>query len=285
MSKNQDSVCLVCHSGALTPILELKAFPLYFGALPKKDVASRDEYPLTIVKCENCMHVQQVSAVDENIMNKVYEADYYNCPCPTGTNMGVSEIEKFYKFFLQVNSKPRKLLEIGCFDGYLLHKLKSNVCDVYGIDPSTVTQKARRDFPAGRIVNAFYDEESFQDTKFDGCKFMGVDFRRIDTFILTFKFEKCLIDGCNFSDLILQGVDFLESDVKNCFYSKTDLTGCTFSGSDLSKTEFHDCDLTEVDFRQAINYSINPDTNKFKKTKFSSPEVISLLHYKDIIID
>ena len=103
MSKNQDSVCLVCHSGALTPILELKAFPLYFGALPKKDVASRDEYPLTIVKCENCMHVQQVSAVDENIMNKVYEADYYNCPCPTGTNMGVSEIEKFYKFFVLLN--------------------------------------------------------------------------------------------------------------------------------------------------------------------------------------
>jgi hypothetical protein len=47
----------------------------------------------------------------------------------------------------------------------------------------------------------------------------------------------------------------------------------------------HYADLRKANFRGAVNYSINPLTNKLLKAKFSRPEVMTLLDHLEILID
>src|SRR3990167_1961050 len=166
--------CIVCENSKLSSLLHIDAFPLYFGALPKDYRSSVENHPLSIAICEQCTLVQQIQCVDETIMNKVYEADYYNCPSPTGSGMGVSEIQKFSHFFNSIALKKGKLLEIACFDGYLLNKFRKNGWDVYGIDPSTATAQIVDLYPTDKIKNSFFTETSFPNEIFDVIVFRNL---------------------------------------------------------------------------------------------------------------
>jgi uncharacterized protein YjbI with pentapeptide repeats len=61
--------------------------------------------------------------------------------------------------------------------------------------------------------------------------------------------------------------------------------GADFGKSDLTGSTFHNSNLSKANFIGAINYSINPLTNKLSKAKFSKPEALSLLDHLDIIIE
>lgn len=67
-------------------------------------------------------------------------------------------------------------------------------------------------------------------------------------------------------------------------FMNTQLSRAAFTRTDLEKTLFHHCDLSYADFSTALNYGINPQSNKITKTKFSLPEAVSLLQALDIII-
>lgn len=164
---NKNYFCIVCNSANFLILLHLDSFPLYFGALPKNYHSTVSQYPLTIALCKECNLVQQTDRVEESIMNNVYEADYYNCPSPTGSGMGICEIQKFYHFFNSIKLNKGKLLEIGCFDGYLLNELQKEEWDVYGIDPSNATTNIVNNFPTGHIKSSFFDNKSFPNELFD----------------------------------------------------------------------------------------------------------------------
>jgi uncharacterized protein YjbI with pentapeptide repeats len=100
-----------------------------------------------------------------------------------------------------------------------------------------------------------------------------------------FYFEDCLLNDSSFYKLKLKKTSF-----KNCVLHYVDFTEC-----DLTNAIFHNCDLKDAtfdrtimekaDFRTAFNYSIDPQSNKIKKAKFSLPAVTGLLDKLDIQID
>lgn len=118
---------------------------------------------------------------------------------------------------------------------------------------------------------------------FEGCKFLNVDFRKCKGF-LDMRFENCVFDSCNFSDLTLKQQAFVACELRRCTYIHTNLVAADFSHSDLSESLFHDCDLTRADFSRAKNYAIDPTGNKVAKAKFSLPEAVSLLRGFDIVL-
>ena len=117
--------CLVCKGTDFIELLHLEQFPIFFGAVHSEKISKVECFPLTIAICDQCSLVQQINLLEEKILNEVYTAEYYNCPSPLMTGMGISEIDKFYSFFQSCKLTPSKLLEIACFDGYLLEKLKN----------------------------------------------------------------------------------------------------------------------------------------------------------------
>lgn len=78
-----------------------------------------------------------------------------------------------------------------------------------------------------------------------------------------------------FSNCTLREVDF----------TNTDLTEAVFLDCDLMKAHFENTILDKADFTTAFNFSLNPDNNRLKKTKFSRETVTGLLHHLDILIE
>ena len=136
--------CLSCSSFKLKKLYFQKKFPILFGAVPivKKDTVK--SYPIEISVCENCGLVQQSKIPEKKIIDEIYTADYYSCPSPINSGLGVREIEKFYNFFKQCKNDHKRVLEIASFDGYLLNKLSKLGWDVYGCAPSPMSKKAKK---------------------------------------------------------------------------------------------------------------------------------------------
>lgn len=83
--------------------------------------------------------------------------------------------------------------------------------------------------------------------------------------------------------------------VKNIFPEKGEYENCRFIICDFSDSLFDNCDLTratidktvreKVDFRTSYNYSIDPEMNRIKETKFSIYGIPGLLEKCDLIMD
>ena len=76
-----------------------------------------------------------------------------------------------------------------------------------------------------------------------------------------------------------------DCEVKDVDFSEADLNHGDFKNTDFEKTRFVKTNLSEADFKGAKNYLINPTINTLKKTRFSYPEVLTLLNGLDIIIE
>lgn len=123
-----------------------------------------------------------------------------------------------------------------------------------------------------------------QEIAFTKCKLVGVDFTKCDPTFLSLQFQECVLDTCNLSDLDLKWTSFQKCILRETYFINANLTSANFEGADLKGSTFHNSNLSKANFRNAINYSINPLTNKIAKATFSRPEVMSLLDHLDITI-
>ena len=68
-------------------------------------------------------------------------------------------------------------------------------------------------------------------------------------------------------------------------FSESDLTGAIFENCDLLQTTFFHTNLEQANFTSAFNYSINPETNRLRKARFSLLGLIGLLDTYGIEIE
>lgn len=124
----------------------------------------------------------------------------------------------------------------------------------------------------------------FSGLAFTGCKLMGIDWTRAHR-LENAVFKNCHLDYSNFRFLKIPKTKMSDCMVKDADFSEADLSNGDFKNSDFEKSRFVKTNLTGADFKGAKNYSIDPCANILKKTRFSYPEVISLLNNLDIIIE
>ena len=166
--------CLSCQNKRFNSLVNLEKFPIYWGALAKKFIHRIKYYPLKIGECENCGLVQQTKILSKKIMDKIYETENYLCPSPEKSGMGKREILKFYDFFRKKNLSKGKILEIACYDCYLLKTMYRDNWDVYGCDPSIDTKNFLKNFPKGRVKKQFFDKSSYSKGTFDTIIFRNL---------------------------------------------------------------------------------------------------------------
>ena len=148
-------------------IYSIKEFPLFFGAIPKSKVNIIKKYPLEISICNYCGLTQQTKLVNQSVLNTIYTANYYSCPCPHKSGMGIREIKKFLNFFYNCKNHPGKILEIGCFDGYVIKELARKNWDVYGCDPSPSINNVIKIFGKKKIKKTFFSSTTYPKKCFD----------------------------------------------------------------------------------------------------------------------
>ena len=130
---------------------------------------------------------------------------------------------------------------------------------------------------------------SFQEARFEDCKLVGVNWidahwpRRGGLNSLTFL--RCILSHSTFAGLSLKRMTLKDCTAIDVVFSDADLTETDCTGTDFSESRFFHTNLTKADFRGATGYSIAPDQNTLRKTRFSLPEAISLLHSLDIVLE
>ncbi|MEM7115674.1 MAG: pentapeptide repeat-containing protein [Chloroflexota bacterium] len=129
---------------------------------------------------------------------------------------------------------------------------------------------------------------SFLATRFESCKLIGVDWTRADWNPIRrdspISFLSCTLNHSTFIGLNLCRLQLTESMAANVDFREANLSRASFANTDLLDSLFLNTNMTGADLSQARQYTIAPQHNNLKQTKFSLPEAMSLLYNLDIVL-
>ena len=127
-------------------------------------------------------------------------------------------------------------------------------------------------------------DTSFIDVEFSNCKMIGIDWTEAIK-PLSFAFDACKLNSSIFIEMDIRNTKMTNCEIHDIDFDSANLTKVQLNNSDLKGCKFLNTDLSFADLSGAINYDINPNRNKLKKTKFTLPEALSLMNYFDVIIE
>lgn len=168
--------CNVCNRDDISPFLHLRELPLILRPLStevKQNLKENNNIPATMPLkmgiCGNCGHMILQCRPTDDILNNIYENLYVAYPSGLDLGFATTDADDFLSDFRQHigNELPKgsRILEIGCYDGYILSHLSRNGFDVVGCDPSEGADIGRkRGIP---IIREFYSPDLFPRNHFN----------------------------------------------------------------------------------------------------------------------
>lgn len=125
----------------------------------------------------------------------------------------------------------------------------------------------------------------FRDVKFSNCKMLGIHFENCNQFGLAVSFSNCNLAHSSFYQTKLKRTVFKNCNLAEVNFTESDMRNSLFENCDFSNAHFENTDLENADFRSSYNYSIDPESNRIKKARFSLSGLPGLLGKYDIQID
>ena len=108
------------------------------------------KYPLTLCFCESCFALQIKEKVDSETLFRNYF--YFTSTNQTIKNHFTSYIDEVAERF-----KPKRVIEFGCNDGFILSKLADKGIEAIGVDPARNVIESIEDVRVS-TVNDFFNE-------------------------------------------------------------------------------------------------------------------------------
>ena len=166
--------CPVCKSLEIKELFLKKNFPYFTSPLSSQKLNKLNKIlknkkktqDLNVVYCISCTHVFLKNIPDTKTLNELYNK-FYNYPSPLKKGFEPTRDNKFLKIFNEQKKmfkSQSKVLEIGCFDGYILSKIKSQF-NVHGCDPSPGALIGRKQ--GLNIERSFFGKDTFGKKTFD----------------------------------------------------------------------------------------------------------------------
>ena len=126
---------------------------------------------------------------------------------------------------------------------------------------------------------------ALRDVRFKECKQLGSRFDHCNKMLLSFSFHNCILNFSSFFALNLKGIIFKDCQMHEVDLVQAEMNNACFKGSDLLHAMFDHTALEGADFRDAVNFSIDPENNRIKKSKFSSNGLSGLLDKYNLQIE
>lgn len=166
--------CKYCGNRDILPFYK-STYPLYslpLEKIKKNKVLSEGDSSFSLITvltyyyCGTCGFIfSNISKKENEIINQIYSR-LYNHISPLASNIATSEIDSYVKNLNLFLSKIKSVLEIGCFDGYILYQLQKRGIKVLGIDPSETGVKIAKDHGI-KVINDFFTSSMFSEERFD----------------------------------------------------------------------------------------------------------------------
>lgn len=154
--------CRLCQSKNLNSFVNFGCMPLGNNLEPNLDSSSSaDEFPLEIMRCQNCSHFQLSCAVDPKLL---YARNYTYL-----SGIGKSFLKHMEKYVNWIEKKCNLLegdliVDIGSNDGSCLEVFKKKKYKVLGVDPAFLPANIalQKGIPT---INKFFDESVVKEIK------------------------------------------------------------------------------------------------------------------------
>jgi fluoroquinolone resistance protein len=160
---------------------------------------------------------------------------------------------------------------------------KFNKCNLSSFD-LTRSQFVECRFTACDLSNAQLANARMREVLFENCKLLGLSWVKLDD-LRGPAFSECILSYCNFVGLKLKKTLFTNCQLREVDFRQADFSESDFKGSDCFGAVFGQTTLLKADFRGALNYLIDPISNKVKGARFSFPEAQGLLAGLGVIIE
>ena len=141
------------------------------------------------------------------------------------------------------------------------------------------------EFIGSNLSMAKLDKTAFKDIIFKNCNLLGLHFETCDPFLFSITYNDCSLRLASFFKMKIPKTKFINCGLEEVDFVETDLNTCLFDKCNFSGAIFDHTNLEGADLRTSFNYSINPQSNKIKKAKFSLQGVTGLLDKFDIEIE
>lgn len=129
-----------------------------------------------------------------------------------------------------------------------------------------------------------FNRTALQQINFSNCKMLGLAFDLCNEFGFSLGFDGCTLNHSSFYKVNLKKTSFKNSLLHEVDFTECNLNGAVFEQCDLLRSTFFHANLEKADLRTSYNYSIDPETNRIKKAKFSLEGVTGLLDKYDLDI-
>ncbi|CAN5414057.1 pentapeptide repeat-containing protein [soil metagenome] len=124
-----------------------------------------------------------------------------------------------------------------------------------------------------------------QNIRFVRCKLSGVNFSKSKDFLFELHFEGCILDNAVFYKKKNKKATFTDCSMEETDLTEADLTDACFVNCNLHRAFFSNTILKNADLRTSYNFTIDPDINNLKKTRFSLHGLPGLLSKYDIKVE
>ena len=146
--------CRICNSSLLKKCFSLSDIPIPENYLKNKKLAIKlPRYPLTILMCSNCKHIQQKEIINQK---KLWDNYTYFSGQTLSIKKHFNEVSKLILKKLKLK-KHDLVVDIGSNDGTLLKFFKKRA-RVLGIDPAKTVAKYAIKNKIETIIKFFDDK-------------------------------------------------------------------------------------------------------------------------------
>ncbi len=140
-------------------------------------------------------------------------------------------------------------------------------------------------FERCNLTTAKLSGTALQNVAFAECKLLGVAFGACQDMLFGVHFDDCQLRYASFGGKKLPGTRFNHCSLPEADFTNADLTGSTFAHCDLTGTIFHNTQLAGADFTTATGFSLDPEANAVRGTRFALAALPGLLDKYGLLIE
>ncbi len=166
--------CRVCKSKNIKNLFRKDDFPYFTSPLRISKIKNlnkilknkKKSFTLDVAFCKDCSHVFLKKLPDQNMLNELYRK-FYSYPSAIKDGFEPVRDNTFLKIFnnqMKNLNKRSTILEIGCFDGYIISKLKKIYRNISGCDPSPGAEIGKK---KGLKIKRNFFSKNLYSNKFD----------------------------------------------------------------------------------------------------------------------
>ena len=134
-----------------------------------------------------------------------------------------------------------------------------------------------------KVLYSSWNNVVFEDSSLMGVNWAQAKWPQIKL-SSAIQFFSCNISYSSFFGLALSSINIQMCKAHQVDFREADLSSANLTNSDFEGCFFMKTILNGADLSDAVNYHIDVLQNPVKKTIFSFPEVVNLLHSFDIVI-